>query len=187
MNVICKACGSSNEFEQPYAYHAGFANQGFLYNEAGTSTLVWSSFDPTYEKLIGQSHPWALTADQRAVLEEALSPAPSGGKWSFTNPPRCRSCGAPIGEPITSVISYLVYSGSMVLDADHIDRCLRQGGRHRHGVHAGVVEGLAGRVGRAIGNRFRLLQHALSLPYGTSKPSRKITSGVYSSALARTL
>jgi hypothetical protein len=46
-------------------------------------------------------------------------------------------------------------------DEDHIDRCLRQGGGHRHGVHAGVVEGLAGRVGRAIGNRFRLRRHAL--------------------------
>jgi hypothetical protein len=46
-------------------------------------------------------------------------------------------------------------------DEDHIDRCLRQGGRHRHGVHAGVVEGLAGRVGRPIGNRFQLRRHVL--------------------------
>jgi hypothetical protein len=46
-------------------------------------------------------------------------------------------------------------------DEDHIDRCLRQGGGHRYGVHAGVVERLAGRVGRPIGNRFRRRRHAL--------------------------
>jgi len=39
-------CGFDNSFDQPYPFHAGFSNAGFLYNEAGNLTLVWSSFDP---------------------------------------------------------------------------------------------------------------------------------------------
>ncbi len=116
MNVSCSACGNVNDFLQPYAYHAGFANQGFLYNEAGTATLVWSSFDPAYKGLVGKFHPWALSEEQRNIVERALSPAPAGGKWLFTNPPRCQSCSAPIGEPITNSIYYFVYAGSVVLD-----------------------------------------------------------------------
>ena len=119
LNVACKACRAENEFTQPYPYHAGFGNQGFLYNEAGTLTLIWSSFDPVYGALIDQTHPWALTEHQRSVVEEALSPAPAGGKWLFANPPRCKSCGATIGEPITGTISYLVYPSSIILDGSN--------------------------------------------------------------------
>jgi len=116
MNVTCKACGGTNEFPQPYAYHAGFGNQGFLYNEAGTLTLVWDSFDPAYVALVGECHPWALTDQQRADLESALAPAPTGGRWLFVNPPRCQSCAAPIGVPITGGIYYFKYPGSISLD-----------------------------------------------------------------------
>ena len=41
--VPCTHCGASNVFNQPYAYHAGFGDQGFLYSESGTCTLVWNS------------------------------------------------------------------------------------------------------------------------------------------------
>jgi len=132
MNVICPACGDSNEFAQPHPYHAGFANQGFLYNDAGTLTLVWSSFDPAYEELVGQFHPWALTPAQRAVIEAALSSAPSGGNWSFANVPRCNSCHAPIGESITSSIYYLLYPDSLQPEA------AGEPGRFRSALHTGA-------------------------------------------------
>ena len=118
MNVGCSTCHTDNEFSQPHAYHAGFGNQGFLYDDAGTLTLVWSSFDPAYVALMGSHHhPWELSDTQRELLERALLPAPSGGKWGFYNPARCVHCTAIIGLPlIASNIYYFVYPGSVVLD-----------------------------------------------------------------------
>jgi hypothetical protein len=118
MIITCRACGTANEFEQPYAYHAGFANQGFLYNDDGDLTLVWSSFDPAYEAVVGPHHPWALTDAQRETFEKQLSPAPRGGRWRFANPPRCTRCRESIGSPIRgSNIYYLVYPGSINTDS----------------------------------------------------------------------
>jgi hypothetical protein len=117
VNVLCEACGKDNAFAQPHRYHAGFGNQGFLYNDAGNFTLVWGSFDPAYTELVGKVHPWMLSEAQRSRLEDALVPAPAGGRWRFTNPPRCTHCGAPIGEPLSSRnIYYLKYPGTIDLD-----------------------------------------------------------------------
>lgn len=117
MIVPCYACGHSNEFEQPYAYHAGHGNQGFLYNEAGDRTLVWSSFDPAWESLAGAVHPWTLGLEAWARVEAALHPAPSGGRWRAANPPRCLACRAAIGRGMgDGAISYYVYPRSVLLD-----------------------------------------------------------------------
>ena len=116
MDITCKACGAVTHFRQPYAYHAGFANQGFLYNEAGNLTLVWSSFDAAYGGIVGNHHPWALTEEQRRKLESRLSLAPAGGRWLFNNPACCPSCHSPISGPMTETIYYLSYPGSLILD-----------------------------------------------------------------------
>ena len=116
MEITCEACGVVTGFEQPYAYHAGFANQGFLYNEEGNLTLVWSSFDPAYENIAGKQHPWTLTEEQMKRVEDNLALAPSGGRWLFINPARCPSCYAPISAPMTETIYYLNYPGSLLLD-----------------------------------------------------------------------
>lgn len=118
MNIRCDTCGWENVFEQPFPYHAGFGNQGFLYNDDGNLTLVWSSFDSCYEAIVGQKHPWTLTPEDRAALESALLPAPSGGRWRFRNPARCKQCGEAISEPITRTIYYLVYADSIITDAN---------------------------------------------------------------------
>ena len=114
--IACKKCGHQNPFSQPYPFHAGFANQGFLYNDAGNLTLVWSSFDEAYEDIVGNKHPWALNEEDRSKLEEMLMLAPSGGHWSFSNPARCLQCGNPIKEPMEKDISYLFYDGSINAD-----------------------------------------------------------------------
>ena len=114
--VPCRSCRLVNVFKQPYQYHAGFGNQGFLYNDAGTLTLVWSSYDAAYDAIVGHRHPWALTTELQHKLEARLLPAPTGGSWRFSNPPRCRFCGHAIGEPIGTNIYYLFYDGS--IDAD---------------------------------------------------------------------
>ena len=114
--IECLECGHKNVFAQPYPYHAGFANQGFLYNEAGNLTLIWSSFDSTYEALIGKKHPWALNEDEMLKLEMSLLPAPTGGLWKFTNPARCLECKKPISEPMVKNIYYFLYEGSINID-----------------------------------------------------------------------
>jgi hypothetical protein len=116
MIVTCKECHQESVFDQPYAYHAGFSNQGFLYDDAGTCTLIWSSFDPAYVSIAGQNHPWMLTDPQRVSLEAALKPSPSGGHWRFANPPRCPHCGAAIEQSILHTIYYFVFPGSVNLD-----------------------------------------------------------------------
>jgi len=113
--VKCTHCGHGNAFAQPHPYHAGFGNQGFLYNETGDRTLIWSSFDPAYEAIVGKCHPWALTGEQQKKLEDHLLPD-SGGRWLFINPARCRQCHQPISEPMVRNICYLEYEGSIDLD-----------------------------------------------------------------------
>jgi hypothetical protein len=113
LTITCKACGGFNSFEQPYPYHAGFGNQGFLYNDAGTLTLVWSSYHPAYESIVGRKHPWSLSESERSALERALRPSPAGDRWRFANPPRCLTCHEAIGQSIMGDISYLVYPGSV--------------------------------------------------------------------------
>jgi hypothetical protein len=120
--IKCNSCEWGNTFEQPYPYHAGHADQGFLYNDAGNLTLVWSSFDYCYEAIVGQKHPWTLTPEDRAAFESALLPAPSGGNWRFSNPARCKQCGESISEPITRTIYYLEYEGSIITNGDPSNR-----------------------------------------------------------------
>ena len=63
--VVCGNCEFENIFDQPYPYHAGFGDQGFLYNDEGNLTLIWGSYDKTYSKLFPRTHPWMLTSEQR--------------------------------------------------------------------------------------------------------------------------
>ena len=114
--IKCASCGHANIFNQPYPYHAGFGDQGFLYNDAGTLTLVWSCFDPAFEALVGRKSPWALTLAEQQSTEEALQPSASGGRWRFSNPARCLTCSSAISDSIQRSIYYLVYDGSIQTD-----------------------------------------------------------------------
>jgi hypothetical protein len=58
--IKCAACAHANIFNQPYPYHAGFSDQGFLYDDAGHLTLVWSCYDPAFKALLGSTCPWSL-------------------------------------------------------------------------------------------------------------------------------
>ncbi len=126
ITVTCPSCGHEIDFEQPHPIHAGFSNQGFLYNDAGDLTLVWSSFDPAYEMIVGKCHPWGLTSEQQSSFEGALSEAPSGGRWRFINPARCQKCASPISGPISQTIYYLRYPGSIVTDLGPNELALKE-------------------------------------------------------------
>jgi hypothetical protein len=100
-----------------------------LYDDGGHLTLVWSCFDPAFEAVVGKQNAWVLgTVDQRR-FEEALKPAPSGGRWRFSNPPRCLRCNSSIGSPMGSNVMYLVYDGSVITDqgagAFRLRECMR--------------------------------------------------------------
>lgn len=111
--VICSNCGHENNFNQLYLYHAGFGDQGFLYNDEGNLTLIWDSYDKTYSKLFPKTHPWMLTPEQRIRLENILLPAPKGGRWRFENVARCLNCGNKIMGASINNICYLRYDGSI--------------------------------------------------------------------------
>jgi len=118
MVIKCNSCGNENEFAQPYPYHAGFGNQGFLYNDAGNLTLVWSLYDRDYIDLVGMKSPMLLNSDERAVLETALLPAPDGGRFRFSNPARCKQCHEPISPAMSERDIYFVeFAGSVLTDA----------------------------------------------------------------------
>ena len=64
----CRYCGKENLFDQPYYYHAGFADQGFLYNDAGTLTLVWSVSDPALQRLFPADATLDITGGKSPAL-----------------------------------------------------------------------------------------------------------------------
>lgn len=115
-SITCRKCGHINVFDQPYAYHAGFGDQGFLYNDEGNLTLTWSVYDADYVKITGPSNPWAITEEKRKAFEDWLPPAPKGGRWKFENPGRCLKCQSEIIPPIRKNIYYVLYEGSVVVD-----------------------------------------------------------------------
>lgn len=133
MQVRCPSCGHSNQFEQPYAYHAGFGDQAFVYNDAGNCTLVWTIYDPLYEALLSKhqpQQPWALTSAAQCELEERLPASPRGDRWRFGNPARCTNCRSPISGAMTddsavnTSIYYLLYPDSIVLEGGPFARTL---------------------------------------------------------------
>jgi hypothetical protein len=115
--IPCKVCGKDNVFDQPYRYHAGFSNLGFLYNESGDLTFVWASYDPLMRRLFPGKPPWALDSTEQQTFEGLLKPAPSGGHWKFTNPARCLHCAGPISPPMMQDIYYVLYPGSISADS----------------------------------------------------------------------
>ena len=109
--VPCPSCGRANDFAE--AYHAGFSELGFLYNEAGNLTLVWGVFDPAYVAVVGNHNPWCLSRKQERALEQALLPSPAGDRWLFANPARCTHCSAQIASPMSKQIYCYIYPGSV--------------------------------------------------------------------------
>lgn len=116
LSVRCPRCGQGNVFDQPYRYRAGFGDQGFMYSDSGHCTLVWSCFDPVLEQFFPAGRGGLADLASRTRFEEALRPAPDGGRWKFTNPAKCWHCPEAIAVSILQQIHYLVYPGSIITD-----------------------------------------------------------------------
>ncbi len=114
--VTCKDCGHANTFAQPYPYHAGFGDQGFLYNEAGNCTLTWSVYDPFFRSHFDMRlWPPRDKAKMRA-LEEALPLSPKGDRWSFSAVARCGACRKELLGSMETTVHYLRFPDSVELE-----------------------------------------------------------------------
>jgi hypothetical protein len=117
----CAHCDAELPFDRSYGFHTGFSNLGFLYNDTGEESFIWSSFDRDYTALAGACHPWMLTDDQRRQIEQALSPSRAGGAWRFSNPARCLHCGGAISGSITETIYGLAFDGRLAPDDPYVE------------------------------------------------------------------
>jgi hypothetical protein len=113
--LACPKCGQVIAYDQPYPYHAGFSDQFFLYNDEGTLTLVWSSWDSTFEPAKGLTWLSPVNEALRKGIEDVLPLAPKGGRWRFGNPARCPHCGGAVSGPMGETVYYLLLPGSIVV------------------------------------------------------------------------
>lgn len=115
LELTCQHCRKQVIFDQPYPYHAGFSDQGFLYNDEGNLTLVWSSYDTKWTSIAGTRQPWYIDDEARKKMEVVLPAAPTGGRWRFSNSARCPHCRGKISGPMGETIYYLLYPGSVIV------------------------------------------------------------------------
>jgi hypothetical protein len=115
ISIHCKRCRKKNTFEQPYPYHAGFSDEGFLYSDSGIFTLVWGLEDPLIGSLFPRDSLWTRSFFKRRKFERLLPAAPDGSRWRFCNPARCIHCGETISPPMLRYVQYLIYPGSIRL------------------------------------------------------------------------
>jgi hypothetical protein len=116
-HIDCPACAGAVEFDR---FHAGFGDQGFMYGSTAPTVLIWSSFDRAYRRLVPDQHPWMLSADERAEVEEAIRSDLPGAPYAFDNPPLCPHCGTRLAELFDESRAYFVVVGDRV-DAERGD------------------------------------------------------------------
>lgn len=120
MDVRCPHCGKTLHLSQPYPYHAGFNNEGFLYCDSDPTVVTFSSFNPGYRTLVGDVHPWSLDAAQRQIVEDHLLPCPCGGRFLFASEPTCPSCGASLRSALPGPGYYVIVGRRLDGDRDPI-------------------------------------------------------------------
>lgn len=98
MILFCPNCKSRFEIDQPYPYHAGFSNVGFLYCECCPAMVTFHTYDKHYTGIVGDKHPWDLNEVERRKIEESLKPCPNGGRFRFNAYPRCPVCNEPMPD-----------------------------------------------------------------------------------------
>jgi len=98
INFECPQCHHKIKADYPDIIHSGFDDSGFLYCDKSGDLLTWSSFDPRYVQLVGQIHPWALSKEQKSIVESSLIRCDCGGTFAFAATPRCPVCNHTIPE-----------------------------------------------------------------------------------------
>jgi hypothetical protein len=116
MDICCKTCGVATKIPQPYAFHAGFSNRGFLYNDSRAAIIEFSPYNLKYVAAVGDKHPWALNAEEKSKVEKALKPDPAGGKFRFDAHPRCPACNAELPDLLPDDVHFVEIGD--VIDGD---------------------------------------------------------------------
>ena len=116
MKITCPHCGKIIELQQQYLYHAGFSNLGFLYCDTCSNILEFGSYNPNYETIVGNKHPWVLTPEEKTELESHLAPCPCGGHFKFNAYPRCPFCGEDLSSLLPDNIRF--FEIGQVVDGD---------------------------------------------------------------------
>ena len=107
MFLECPSCRRAIEARQPYPYHAGFSDIGFLYCDKNSDVVTWSTYDETFTKLVGDVVPWGLDEGAQRKIEGAVIDCPCGGKFRFENPLRCPFCKAVV-RPRGTIYFYII-------------------------------------------------------------------------------
>lgn len=116
MILTCPNCKEKIKLRQKYFYHAGFSNRGVLYCDKDSSTLKFGSYNPNYQRIVGSKHPWTLTVDEKAQLENHLAPCRCGGRFRFSAPPLCPFCKESLASLLPDDIHFIEVG--TVIDAD---------------------------------------------------------------------
>src|SRR5215510_13070219 len=107
MELVCPCCGRSIFLKQSYQYHAGFSNRGFLYCDSCAGLVTFSTYNPSYVKLVGEKHPWSLSEDEQQKVEKHLQSCSCGGHYRFNAPPRCPFCNCNLSGLLKDKMHYI--------------------------------------------------------------------------------
>lgn len=116
MQLTCPCRGHVIVLKQPYQYHAGFNDRVVLYCDTCSSTLTFSSYNPTYVAIVGEKHPWLLTKREKKKVEDRIKPCLCGGRFRFDAPPRCPDDNCPLKEILEDEMHYIEVGS--VIDGD---------------------------------------------------------------------
>ena len=119
MILICPNCQEEIRLRQKHFYHSGFSNLGFLYCDKGSSTLKFGSYNPNYQRIVGHKHPWTLTVEEKAKLENLLAPCKCGGRFRFSAPPLCPFCQASLASLLPDSIYFIEIGETIDADQDN--------------------------------------------------------------------
>lgn len=104
----CNNCGTQVIPESTRPLHAGFSNVGVLYCDRHSATLTFSTFDKRYTALVGEKHPWTLSADEQATVEFALRNCRCGGTFRFGSRPKCPHCKSDLDVDLPPIYYFIV-------------------------------------------------------------------------------
>lgn len=100
----CAHCGHAFAYRQ---YHAGFSNEGYMYCDQDEAVLTWGAYNSSHTRIVDK-HPWMLSPEERRLVEASIKPCPCGGRFAFSNQPRCPSCNRELPELLSNPIYFAV-------------------------------------------------------------------------------